>query len=209
MYELLHDPFYEFIKSYARCIIDYFLLADDKPFQNLSSHKAALSFGMLKLVDKSLKNKANTEAMFGKKVSSHLHPWRYDMEQAQGQKIDAAVFLAVPEAAARERYRQHENQCDGDRIPYWYAFLAPPHGAFFGDVKKEKNVCEQEYGPEDFHAVNKVLFPKGTGSLDVYEWTTDWSDYFDAGHEWWGASCWSIYDKDLARYVVIFVSSTD
>ena len=49
----------------------------------------------------------------------------------------------------------------------------------------------------------------GTDKLDIYEWTTDWSDYFDDGHEWYGACCWSIYDKSMDRYVVMLVSATD
>lgn len=65
------------------------------------------------------------------------------------------------------------------------------------------------YGKVDFDKVNKVLFPNGEKSLEVYEWTTDWSNYFDDGHEWWGAACWSIYDRSLNRYVVIMASTTD
>lgn len=45
-------------------------------------------------------------------------------------------------------------------------------------------------------------------ALGVYEWSTDWSDYFDAGHEWRETSCWSIYDTHLKRYVVIMASAT-
>ena len=45
--------------------------------------------------------------------------------------------------------------------------------------------------------------------LEIYEWTTDWSDYFDAGHEWYGACCWSVYDRSMNRYVVMLVSATD
>ena len=63
--------------------------------------------------------------------------------------------------------------------------------------------------PEDFERVNSVLFPKGADALEVYEWTTDWSNYFDAGHEWWGAACWSAYDRHLDRFAVLFASATD
>ena len=45
--------------------------------------------------------------------------------------------------------------------------------------------------------------------LEIYEWTTDWSDYFDAGYEWYGACCWSVYDRSMNRYVVMLVSATD
>ena len=83
----------------------------------------------------------------------------------------------------------------GTTVPYWYAVMEPVHG------RRNK--------PEDFRKVNEVLFPNGTDELDIYEWTTDWSDLFDAGHEWYGACCWSVYDKALSRYVVMLVSATD
>lgn len=57
--------------------------------------------------------------------------------------------------------------------------------------------------------MNAALFPNGTDQLEVYEWTTDWSDYFDEGHEWWGTLCLTVYDKSLDRFVVIMASATD
>ena len=63
--------------------------------------------------------------------------------------------------------------------------------------------------PDDFRRVNDALFPEETDALEVYEWTTDWSNYFDAGHEWWGTACWSIYDPHLDRFAVLFASATD
>ena len=63
--------------------------------------------------------------------------------------------------------------------------------------------------PEDFERVNAALFPKGSDALEVCEWTTDWCNYFDAEHEWWGAACWSVYDRELGRFVVVLASATD
>ena len=63
----------------------------------------------------------------------------------------------------------------GEQIPHWYAFLEPPQ--WFDAT------------PEDFARANDALFPEGADALEVYEWTTDWSNYFDAGHEWWGTAC--------------------
>ena len=83
----------------------------------------------------------------------------------------------------------------GTTVPYWYALMEPVHG--------------RNNKPEDFKKMNEVLFPNGTEMLDIYEWTTDWSDFFDAGHEWYGACCWSVYDRSLSRYVVMLVSATD
>ncbi len=78
---------------------------------------------------------------------------------------------------------------------YWYLFLNPPHGC--------------NYNIKDFEHINSILFPKGYNELEIFEWSTDWSNYFDDGLEWWGAKCISIYDKNMNRFVVIGASATD
>ncbi len=81
------------------------------------------------------------------------------------------------------------------KLNYKEAFLNPPYGVN----------CNEE----DFARVNAALFPNGTEELDVYEWSTDWSKYFDDGHEWWGTLCFTVYDKTLNRFAVIMASATD
>ena len=107
--------------------------------------------------------------------------WRYDVGKARGKKIGADTLFARSDA-------------DG-ALTYKKAFLSPPHGSG----------CTAA----DFDRVNRSLFPNGTDALDVYAWTTDWSDYFDDGHEWWGALCLTAYDKSLDRFAVILASATD
>lgn len=82
-----------------------------------------------------------------------------------------------------------------DKLNYRKAFLYPPHG----------NSCTGR----DFARVNAALFPNGTDALTVYEWDTDWSEYFDEGREWWGTLCLTVYDGSLDRFVVFFASATD
>ena len=62
---------------------------------------------------------------------------------------------------------------------------------------------------EDFIRINKLLFPKGQEHLEIYDWSVEWSNFFDDGLEWWGAAAISIYDKLLDRYIIIFASATD
>ncbi|MBO6002730.1 MAG: hypothetical protein J6P53_04455 [Mailhella sp.] len=64
-----------------------------------------------------------------------------------------------------------ENDNCGGMMPYWHAFLETPHGT----------ACT----PDDFRRVNAALFPLGAERLEVCGWSTDWSDHFDGGHEWW------------------------
>ena len=80
-------------------------------------------------------------------------------------------------------------------LNYRTAFLHPPHG--------------NSYTNKDFDKVNAVLFPNGTDCLEIFKWTTDWSDYFDDGHEWWGTLCLTVYDKKADRFVIIMASATD
>jgi hypothetical protein len=104
-----------------------------------------------------------------------------DVIAARGKRIDAA--------------RLFEPAREAEELNYRGAFLHPPHGI--------------RYTGADFDRVNAALFPNGTDGLEVYEWTTDWSDYFDDGHEWWGALCLTVYDGSLGRFVVISASATD
>ena len=107
--------------------------------------------------------------------------WSYDTEAARFRKLKSTALFAPAGADNWLNYRK--------------AFLCPPHG--------------NSYTDRDFERVNDVLFPGGTECLEVYRWTTDWSDYFDEGHEWWGALCLTVYDRTLERVVVITASATD
>ena len=185
MRELLNDPFYSFIEKYDRCVIDYCLIEDDAPYQGYRSHKDAVLFAMLKVIER----------------DDEPFPWNLDIGKAQAHPIDSAELLHVPEILRTNHAGQRFYDCGlpdplkGEQIPYWYAFLEPPHMS--------------GYGPDDFRKVNSVLFPEGTDDLEIYEWTTDWSNYFDDGREWWGTACWSVYDKHMNRYIVILAEATD
>ena len=107
--------------------------------------------------------------------------WHFDVAKAEGRPVDAAALFAPIDENGALNYRR--------------AFLRPPYPVNYTDA--------------DFDRVNAALFPKGTDGLEVYEWTTDWSDYFDEGHEWWGTLCLTVYDRALDRFAVILASATD
>ncbi len=107
--------------------------------------------------------------------------WNGDPARAVGKSVPADGMFSSDDRSGKLNYRK--------------AFLYPPHG--------------NGYSGSDFARVNAALFPNGTDALEVFEWSTDWSDYFDDGHEWWGALCLTVYDKTLGRFVVIMASATD
>ncbi|MCR5041771.1 MAG: hypothetical protein K6C36_06735 [Clostridia bacterium] len=105
----------------------------------------------------------------------------YDCAAAQAKHIDTCELFAP------------WDRCE--KLNYCRAFLCPP--------------TSRMHAQEDFELLNAALFPNGISRLEVMEWTTDWSDYFDDGHEWWGALCLTVYDGSLDRFVVIMASATD
>lgn len=107
--------------------------------------------------------------------------WHYDAGKADGKQICADELFAPVEKDGKMNYRK--------------AFLCPPHTNTYTDA--------------DFDKINAALFPNGTDGLEAYEWTTDWSEYFDEGREWWGTLCLTVYDKTLDRFAVIMASATD
>lgn len=107
--------------------------------------------------------------------------WKFDVDRAQGRPVSADTPF-VSEAK------------DGG-LCFRRAILEPPHGNLYDEA--------------GFDALCAVLFPQGRSRLEVFAWSTDWSDYFDEGHEWWGALCLTVYDRTLDRYAVILASATD
>ena len=185
MYELKDDVFYEELKRYPDLVVDYCLLKNEGPYRGEETHRLALAYAFRKLK---------------RELDGDLS---YELGKAKACPMDPAALLALPEKPCRKEYVIKGSfhavgldiTSDGGEVPYWNAFLEPP--------------CGCRYGPEDFLSFNAVLFPKGPEKLIAYSWSTDWSNYFDDGHEWWGAACWSIYDKSLNRYVVILASASD
>lgn len=107
--------------------------------------------------------------------------WNYDLGKADAIQISVENLFAPLSKDGILNYRK--------------AFLAPPY--------------QNSYTDKDFDKVNSALFPNGTDELEVYQWTSGWSEYFDDGHEWWGALCLTVYDSSLDRFVVILASATD
>ena len=85
---------------------------------------------------------------------------------------------------------------------YAQAFSEPPYG-LFGDLAGLRR------GSELFVTINNELLGGLHNGLPINQWSTDWSSYFDAGHEWWGSFLWTIRPPDRDWVVVITASTTD
>ena len=208
MQEITSDVFYDHIDRYDPNgenhyvgEVEYHLLCDDKPYEGMESHREALNCVFDRLVKMCIEEIEIARRDFGDGSADRMHPWVYDIDKAEAVLLDPEVFFYCPEIVKVDYYGNvfydaewKPDNC-GTSVPYWYALMEPVQG------RRNK--------PEDFKKVNEALFPNGIHALDIFEWTTDWSDYFDAGHEWYGSCCWSIYDREMDRYAVLLVSATD
>ena len=88
---------------------------------------------------------------------------------------------------------------------YFKLFINPPYGIPHRIKDSENKVYDRNI----FNHLNELLLGKDLTNLEVHNWSTDFSSYFDDGLEWWGAFCVSIYDKINDRYIVIGTSDTD
>ena len=70
MRELINDPFYELIEKYDRCIIDYCLIEDDTPHQGYRSHKDAVLFAMLKVIERDIDEQIESEVESGRQLQN-------------------------------------------------------------------------------------------------------------------------------------------
>ena len=203
MYELKIDELGKILEKEEPEGVDFFLMADEGTYNGIESHRAALLFAVHLINEKEKQTIKKAEELFGKEYADKLHLFTCDSSKAEAKSLDPKELLFVPEVLRKDRYGNKKYGSDwvpndencGKQIPYWYAFWETPHTS--------------GYGPDEFRKVNSVLFPEGTDELEIYEWTTDWANYFEAGHEWWGTACWSVYDKRMNRYIVIMADTTD
>lgn len=121
--------------------------------------------------------------------------WYVDEDKMVATKSTIAELLILPDDKYYDdRQKVDRNYSIPSLIPYWFAFLEPPQGTPYLKV--------------DFIEFNDILF-HNKKEIEVYRWNDDFSDYFDAGKEWWGTGLWTTFDADSKEIVVIGASLTD
>lgn len=89
---------------------------------------------------------------------------------------------------------------DGVTGAFCGTFLEPPHS-----VKIGKNIFEHG---QYFLEFCNLLF-SDLNKIEVYKWSVNCSNYFDAGKEWWGSHFWTVYNPTKNIYIGIVASTTD
>ena len=92
------------------------------------------------------------------------------------------------------------DQEDKGKIGFVYAFLDPPHSFMCGKTIFEKG--------NFFLDFCRLLFTD-ISQIEVYKWSTDSSNYFDEGKDWWGSFFWTVYNPCRDWYIGILAATTD
>ena len=120
----------------------------------------------------------------------------WDETRLTGERISLASFWGSDDV-------EPKGSVDVWRIPnvdgYKTAFFHPPYGL-------EGSAAEKV---ELFTRINRFVLGDDPTRAEIFSWSTDWSNYFDAGHEGWGAFFWTIRCNGTTRIVSIGASSTD
>lgn len=82
---------------------------------------------------------------------------------------------------------------------YAYAFSFPPYGL---------SLPPEEVG-ELFEKINSFILGGVTNQSVIFQWPTNWSNYFDDGEEWWGSFLWSFANPGSSQIAVLAASTTD
>ena len=120
-----------------------------------------------------------------------------------GMQVDGECFAqATPFSIAPDTFLSSKSQklfdLRGDQTTYPYAVLHPPYnlrGTEPEQLALLERLCRALFGDLE--------------TLEIYEWPTDCSNYFDAGKEWWGTFFWTVYSPTYDWYICILASTTD
>lgn len=182
MYELTEDIFYEYIKKYDKLWLDYVLLsADDGEI----SHKKAV-INAISVI--------NSRERIGNQYYKKSPEFYVDENKMICRKCSTENFFTV------DTVKKYGNCMCVEESCYWT----------YRDAFLYYTPYPVPYTEKDFQKVNYVLFPECyRKDLEIYQWNDEFSDYFNDGKEGFGATMWSIYDKNMCRFVIIGTSMTD
>lgn len=183
MKELTDDIFYEYIKKYDKCLLDYVILSADEEYKGEISHKEAVITGIYAFNHR-------------KRVGNRLNPPEFYVDESKMscKKCSAENFFEV------STVKEYNNGMCVAEPCYWT----------YRDAFLYYTPYKVPYTAKDFQKVNHVLFPACyRKDLEIYIWNDDFSNYFDDGNDCLGTAMWSVYDRNMMRFIIIGSSIID
>ncbi len=192
----------ELHRQAAICAVEAFALWTDRDFEQLlqaeeHKHRRREEFFCVTI---------QPELLSGRKItlSEFLGPC-YDIESRRlilrGQTVNHLnhYFYSGDEERFQNIVTPPDNETEFVTSGYAQAFCETVHG--LRGTNKHINAL--------FFAFADELFGGFRRSLNIYQWSTNWSNYFDDGHEWWGSFCWTVEPEDANYIVSVLASTTD
>jgi hypothetical protein len=176
-------------------VLDYVILERQDAVSQYACHRAAALAGMAE-VDRRLEKWAVQHASPKYPIDMFFRV-RWDEAKLTGEPVGFSTFWGTDDVEAKpigKRARSIPN-VDG----YKTAFFHPPY-ALQGSASEKAEL---------FTGINRYVLGAEPQQAEIFSWSTNWSNYFEAGHEWWGAFYWTIHPADSQRMVVVGASSTD
>jgi hypothetical protein len=127
-----------------------------------------------------------------------------DPEALTGRRVSSAEFFGSGYVGGRPVPDVEEHySVFGDEPDFTRAFCLPPYGLHGKHKRLSRSVLA-----ELFNGVVREVLRSPDDSMEIWSWSTDWSEYFALGREWWGTACWTL-DTGDDSIVAVLASTTD
>ncbi len=179
----------------AGVAIEYVFHEGSPTTDSFARHRTAAIEGMEEIARR-LDHRPIDGAPAESSLDLHFHV-RWDLATLSGKPVSFGEFWGVDDVKPRatSKYASSLPEVNG----YKSAFFLPPYG-LRGSIEAQSAL---------FAAINLEVFGSDMAQSEIFAWSTNWSNYFDAGHEWWGAFYWTVLPAGSNRMVTIGASSTD
>ena len=176
-------------------VLDFNILRPEEAMESAPFHRSAALAGMATLA-RGRERWAETHASEEYPVDVFLHV-EWDEFRLIGGPVPFSTFWGTDDVKPKPIGERAWSipSVDG----YKTAFFLPPHN-LRGSWDEQDRL---------FNGINASIFGPVPLACEVYSWSTDWSNYFDAGNEWWGAFYWTVRPINSNLIVVIGASTTD
>ena len=115
MYELKNDELDKILEKEEPEGVEFFLMADERPYNGIESHRAAILFAMHLVNENEKQTIKKAEELFGKEYADRLHLFTYDISKAEAKSLDPKELLFVPKVLRKDYYGNKEY--DSDWVP--------------------------------------------------------------------------------------------
>jgi len=183
--------------SNAGGVLHYVLLQIEEQLPAKELHKLA-AITAIGIIDARYYERAKKIAVQAKLPLDNFFRLTWDSNKLDAKKITFSEFWGSDNAKIIKSHLGDKGGVVPNVDGYKTAFFLPPYSL-------DRTLNAEAV----FAQINGLLFGPTPSELEIYEWSTDWSNYFDAGHEWWGAFFWTLRQPDTDWIITIGASSTD